>query len=68
MEENNMNYKFSSVFAWSNSTGEFIFSKNFKEFMIKCLVWIEYLKWDLILGMNQFDWLKQWDFKFSKKL
>ena len=40
MEENNMNYKFSSVFAWSNSTGEFIFSKNFKEFMIKCLVWI----------------------------
>ena len=68
MEENNMNYKFNSVFAWSNSTGEFIFSKNFKEFMIKCLVWIEYLKWDLILGMNQFDWLKQWDFKFSKKL
>ena len=44
MEENNMNYKFSSVFAWSNSTREFIFSKNFKEFMIKCLVLIEYLK------------------------
>ena len=52
-----MNYKFSSVFGWSNSTGEFIFSRNFKGFMIKCLVWIEYLKGDLIFGifMNQFD-------------
>ena len=57
MEENNMNYKFSSVFGWSNSTGEFIFSRNFKGFMIKCLIWIEYLKGHLIFGifMNQFD-------------
>ena len=59
-----------SVFGWSNSVEKFIFSRNLKWFMIKQLDWIEYLKGDLIFGifMNHFDWLKKWNFKFSKKI